>query len=34
MVVDRICLHISDSDLGFSDTMRCYDGGNTNIDNI
>lgn len=30
----KICLHISDSDLDFSNTMRSYDKGNTNTDNI
>lgn len=34
MDIDRICLHISDSDLGCNDTMRYNGEGNINTDSI
>lgn len=34
MDIDRICLHVSDSDLGCNDTMRCNGEGNINTDSI
>ena len=34
MDIDRIYLHVSDSDLGCNDTMRCNGEGNINTDSI